>query len=395
MTTKLKLIFLISEISDGGAETLVKDYVLHLDHNIFDVYVVTDMESDAQSANYRTLYEKGTKIYCPFINSGKGRLYSILVQIQNRILRHVPQKFINIYQKWYIKHLIQRIKPDVIHSHLKVLKYLVPCAKFLNETKLFYTCHSIPCRYFNKKECKEEFDAATFLIKNFSLTLIGLHREMQNELNTLFNINNSIVVHNGIDLDRFYEIRKNKERKQIRMNLGIQQKAFVLGHVGRFIWIKNQSFIVDVFYELLKKKENAFLLLVGNGDSSEIVKKLSSYGLDDKYSILSNRQDIPELLLCMDAFIFPSFFEGFPLACIEAQAMGLKCFISDSISHDVFLNSNAIPFSLSEPAEKWAETVLDNDVHGPYVGNIEDYDIHKTIKKLSSLYKSQLISHYV
>ncbi|SHG37000.1 Glycosyltransferase involved in cell wall bisynthesis [Fibrobacter sp. UWCM] len=387
MTTKLKLIFLISEISDGGAETLVKDYVLHLDHNIFDVYVVTDMESDAQSANYRTLYEKGTKIYCPFINSGKGRLYSILVQIQNRILRHVPQKFINIYQKWYIKHLIQRIKPDVIHSHLKVLKYLVPCAKFLNETKLFYTCHSIPCRYFNKKECKEEFDAATFLIKNFSLTLIGLHREMQNELNTLFNINNSIVVHNGIDLDRFYEIQKNKERKQIRMNLGIQQKAFVLGHVGRFIWIKNQSFIVDVFYELLKKKENAFLLLVGNGDSSEISRKLEQKGLKEKYLILSNRQDVPEILLCMDVFLFPSFFEGFPLACIEAQAIGLKCCISDTINKDVFLGHNAIPISLSDPAEQWAQKILDNKIQGPYIGDIEEFDIKTITKNLSTLYR--------
>ncbi|WP_175547205.1 glycosyltransferase [Fibrobacter sp. UWCM] len=378
---------MISEISDGGAETLVKDYVLHLDHNIFDVYVVTDMESDAQSANYRTLYEKGTKIYCPFINSGKGRLYSILVQIQNRILRHVPQKFINIYQKWYIKHLIQRIKPDVIHSHLKVLKYLVPCAKFLNETKLFYTCHSIPCRYFNKKECKEEFDAATFLIKNFSLTLIGLHREMQNELNTLFNINNSIVVHNGIDLDRFYEIQKNKERKQIRMNLGIQQKAFVLGHVGRFIWIKNQSFIVDVFYELLKKKENAFLLLVGNGDSSEISRKLEQKGLKEKYLILSNRQDVPEILLCMDVFLFPSFFEGFPLACIEAQAIGLKCCISDTINKDVFLGHNAIPISLSDPAEQWAQKILDNKIQGPYIGDIEEFDIKTITKNLSTLYR--------
>ena len=386
MTTKLKLIFLISEISDGGAETLVKDYVLHLDHNIFDVYVVTDMESDAQSANYRTLYEKGTKIYCPFINSGKGRLYSILVQIQNRILRHVPQKFINIYQKWYIKHLIQRIKPDVIHSHLKVLKYLVPCAKFLNETKLFYTCHSIPCRYFNKKECKEEFDAATFLIKNCSLTLIGLHREMQNELNTLFNINNSIVVHNGIDLDRFYEIRKNKERKQIRMNLGIQQKAFVLGHVGRFIWIKNQSFIVDVFYELLKKKENAFLVLVGNGDSSEISRKLEQKGLKEKYLILSNRQDVPEILLCMDVFIFPSLFEGFPLACIEAQAMGLRCLISDSITKDVFFNQSAIPISLKKSAQSWTKAILDKEIKGPYHNDINRFDLTTIMNHLYALY---------
>ena len=310
MTMKLKLVYLISEISDGGAETLVKDYTLNLDHNIFDVFIITDMESDTKSANYRTLYGKGIKIYCPFINLGEGLVNFTLFKIQNKILSFVPQKIIIAYKKWYIKHLIRRIKPNIIHSHLMVLKYLVSCAKNLNGVKLFYTCHSLPHRYFNKNECKEELDAATFLIKNYSLKLIGLHREMQNELNTIFNTNNTIVINNGADLDRFYGVQKNKEKKNIRDCLHIPQNAFVLGHVGRFIWIKNQSFIVDVFYELSKIQKNVFLLLVGNGDSSEIIHKLTKFRLEKKSLILSNRQDIPELLLSMDAFIFPSLFEG-------------------------------------------------------------------------------------
>ena len=117
MTMKLKLVYLISEISDGGAETLVKDYTLNLDHNIFDVFIITDMESDTKSANYRTLYGKGIKIYCPFINLGEGLVNFTLFKIQNKILSFVPQKIIIAYKKWYIKHLIRRIKPNIIHSH--------------------------------------------------------------------------------------------------------------------------------------------------------------------------------------------------------------------------------------------------------------------------------------
>ena len=388
--------YLINEISDGGAETLVKDYALNLDKSLFDVCILTDMESDVYSANYKTLTKNKIKLFCPFFNIQKnsiqGKIFSFIIQT---LLFHIPHKWKKKYQFWYIQHKIRKIKPDVIHAHLTVLRYLVPCSKLLCGVKIFYTCHSIPQRYFNFSERKDELEAAETLLKNNSLTLISLHQEMQQELNNLFKINSTIIVHNGIDLDRFYRARKSNQKTFLRENNHIPKDAFVIGNVGRFIWIKNQSFIVDVFLEIIKRKSNSFLLLIGNGDSSEIVKKLSSYGLDSNYSILSNRQDIPELLLCMDVFIFPSFFEGFPLACIEAQAMGLKCVISDSISHDVFLNSNAIPFSLSEPAKNWAETVLDNDVHGPYFGNIEDYDIHEIIKELSSLYKSQLISHYV
>lgn len=387
MAAKLKIVYLISEISDGGAETLVKDYVSHLDHNIFDIYIITDMESDTKSANYRTLYRKGIKIYCPFINSGKGLVNFILFQIQNKILRHTPLKIINKYKKWYIKHLILRIKPNIIHSHMMVLKYLVPCAKKIDGVKLFYTCHSLPHRYFNNNECKEELDAANFLIKNYSLTLIGLHREMQSELNKLFSTKSTIIIRNGINLDKFRIVKKNKDKKSARKDLRIPQDAFVLGHVGRFTWIKNQSFIIDIFQELSNQKNNTFLLLVGSGDSSEISHKLDQNGLKGKYLILSNRQDIPEILLCMDAFVFPSLFEGLPLACIEAQAMSLRSFISDTVTKDVFFTPNAIPLSLNQSALFWANAILDSKIQGPYINNIDDFDLKKV---LANLYKQYL-----
>ena len=333
MIKKIKLVYLINEISDGGAETLVKDYALNLDKSLFDVFILTDMESDVCSANYKTLAENRIKLFCPFFNIQKNstgkKIFSFVI---NSLLFHIPNKWKKKYQFWYIQHKIRKIKPDVIHAHLTVLRYLAPYSKLLRGTKIFYTCHSLPQRYFNFSERKDELEAAKILLKKNSLTFIALHQEMQQELNKLFSINTTIIVHNCIKLDRFYRARKSNQKTFIRAKNNIPKEVFVIGNVGRFIWIKNQSFIIDVFLEIIKRKSNSFLLLIGNGDSSEIVKKLSSYGLDGKYSILSNRQDIPELLLCMDAFIFPSFFEGFPLACIEAQAMGLKCVISDSIS---------------------------------------------------------------
>lgn len=391
MTKKIKLIFLINEISDGGAETLVKDYVLNLDKNSFDVSVVTDMRSDVYSANYHFLKEKKIKIYCPFLNiydnTWVKKIISRLIQI---LLFHIPEKWKEKYQFWYVRHKIKKINPDVIHAHLIVLKYLASCSKRLRNVKLFYTCHSLPYRYFNTSERKDNLNAAKYLIKNNSLTLVALHGDMQNELNKLFNIDSTIVIHNGVDLKRFYNVKRNESKDRLRKKNHIPSGAFVIGNIGRFIWIKNHKFIIDVFIEISKKKPNSFLLMIGNGYTSEIIQKLESNGLSGRYLILSNSRDIPELLLCMDVFLFPSLFEGFPLACIEAQAMDLKCCISDTINRDVFLGHNAIPISLSDSAEQWTQKILDDKIQGPYNGNIEEFDIQTIVKKLSTLYRQKV-----
>jgi glycosyltransferase involved in cell wall biosynthesis len=88
---------------------------------------------------------------------------------------------------------------------------------------------------------------------------------------------------------------------------------------------------------LEKRKDNAFLLLVGVGGLKENIEmKLHNYGLDGKYLILSYRSDIPEIMKAMDVFVFPSLYEGLPVALIETQVSNLRCIVSDNVPKEAF-----------------------------------------------------------
>ena len=61
----------------------------------------------------------------------------------------------------------------------------------------------------------------------------------------------------------------------------------------------------------------------------------------------------------MDAFIFPSLYEGLGIALIEAQACGLPCFVSDTVPDEAcIIRTQCMPLSLSRTADEWAAEIM-------------------------------------
>ncbi|MGN0728474.1 glycosyltransferase [Treponema sp.] len=207
----------------------------------------------------------------------------------------------------FVKKLFQSENPDVIHVHLGLLQY-VKFAK--SECKIFYTVHNEPSWVFDTN--KREEKAARWLSHNRDFTFITLHEEMKCEIDRRFNINNSLILNNGINFERF-----DVNKVLFRQKLNIPENAFVVGHVGRFINQKNHNFLVDIFSEIKKKNPAAFLLMIGDGElKNQISEELDLLGLKNDYLILSNRTDIPELMKIMDVFVLPSNFEGLGIVLI-------------------------------------------------------------------------------
>jgi len=164
--------------------------------------------------------------------------------------------------------------------------------------------------------------------------------------------NKVMILYNGINPDVFFfDIEKrNNTRKKLQID-----SSFVVGHIGRFSKQKNHIFLLQVFQELLKIKPNAKLLLVGKGENEEQVRNMvKDLKLKDKVLFLGLRHDIPELLMSMDLFIFPSLFEGLPNCVIEAQATGLNSIISDTISKDTNISPYVKYLSLKDSPKEWA-----------------------------------------
>ena len=164
------------------------------------------------------------------------------------------------------------------------------------------------------------------------------------------------MIPNGIDTRRFRF--DPAVRDAVRRELGFDG-LFVVGNVGRLCYQKNQSFLLDAFAELLKKKSESRLLLIGEGEDKRILlEKAQKLKIDGKVWFYGSCDRVEHLLWAMDVFVLPSRFEGLPVTGIEAQAAGVPCVFSDAVTQECRLTDSVRFLSLSVGAEVWAGGIL-------------------------------------
>ncbi|MGL5260450.1 MAG: glycosyltransferase family 1 protein [Lachnospiraceae bacterium] len=197
------------------------------------------------------------------------------------------------------------------------------------------------------------------------------------------------LVKNGIDLSKYsFDIEK---REIMRKELQIEDK-FVIGHVGNFVKAKNHGFILEIVSEIakIKGKENMTLLLVGDGELRETIEeKIKALELEECVQLLGIRENVADLLQAMDCYLFPSVYEGLPVALVEAQAIGLPCFISDTIAKEIKMTEYLYIKDLDMGAKNWANFIMDHQ-RPRQAGDIVvleecGYDIMDTVKKYEEL----------
>lgn len=196
------------------------------------------------------------------------------------------------------------------------------------------------------------------------------------------------IVHNAIDVSRF--AFDGTKRQEIRQWLGWEDNL-VIGHVGRFSYQKNHLFLIEVFKEVVKKNEGARLVLIGKGPLEEEIKALvERYNLTGKVYFAGVRDDVHCWLEAMDLFVLPSRFEGLPIVAIEAQASGVKCLVSNTITKETAITDyiSFLPLDMSI----WIEEILSDDNgekdRKKYAGQVMQagYDINNYIRTLENLY---------
>ncbi len=163
------------------------------------------------------------------------------------------------------------------------------------------------------------------------------------------------IIHNAIDAGRFtYDADR---RKEVREQLGLADQL-VLGHVGRFNYQKNHPYLIDIFASLCKIRQDVVLLLLGEGPDMESMKeKCRLLGIEDKVRFLGNQKQTEDYYQAMDIFLLPSFFEGLPGVLVEAQAAGLKCFVSDTVTQEAKVTDLVTYLSIEQPAGEWAKKI--------------------------------------
>ena len=161
------------------------------------------------------------------------------------------------------------------------------------------------------------------------------------------------IVHNAVDISAFQYSREKEEKIRQEFHLG---KCHIYGHVGNFVWSKNHLLMLKIFKEIQRLDPEAVLFFVGRGEmQKEIEEEIQRLSLEGRVILTGVRKDVPVLMSAFNVLLFPSVYEGLPLTLIEAQAAGLPCLISDSITPDVIVTDGLVkPFSLDRTPEEWA-----------------------------------------
>lgn len=196
-----------------------------------------------------------------------------------------------------------------------------------------------------------------------------------------------IVLLNGVDLDRF--AWSPDTRAQLRKDLG-WEKGYIIGHAGHMRAVKNQTFLINLMPELLKKRPETRLILLGDGeDRHKLEQAVKTNHLESVVFMPGNVPNVNEYLNAMDVFAFSSLYEGMPLAIVEAQANGLPCVLSDCVPKDVFLTDLITALPLDDTTQ-WTEALLSaerrNSEQYAAVLRSGGFDTASAMKKIYALY---------
>lgn len=140
------------------------------------------------------------------------------------------------------------------------------------------------------------------------------------------------LIRNAVEPKKY--LFNGKIREQVREKFDIQDKT-VFVHISNFSPIKNHIFLVSVIAEVTRKDPSAVFLFVGDGPAKgEFEAALKTNGLIKSCLFVGNSDNVTQYLSASDALLLPSLKEGLPLTVIEAQANGVPCFVSSTVTHE-------------------------------------------------------------
>ncbi len=323
----LRVLHVVTYMGRGGLETMIMNHYRNIDRKKvqFDFLVHRDFEADYD----KEIYELGGRIF--------------------RLPKLVPwsPKYHNALNDFFKNHP----EYDIVHVHQDCLSSIIlKAAKKSGITSRIAHSH-------NSSQTKDlKYPIKLFYRPKISKFATHLFACGKAAGDWMFCGKPYDIIHNAIDAQKY--IYSQDTRFKMRKELGIADNELVIGHVGRFLSVKNHTFLLDVFKNISEKHPSK-LLLIGDGAlRKEIESKAKSLNISKNVIFTGIRKDIAELLQAIDCFVFPSLYEGVPVSVIEAQAAGLPCYISDRISDECMITPFIKVISLNSSAEEWANIIL-------------------------------------
>lgn len=138
---------------------------------------------------------------------------------------------------------------------------------------------------------------------------------------------NIVTIYNGHDIEK---IRKMAEEPVPEELTEVLEHESVIVTMGRMNYQKGQWHLIRALSVVKKEIPDIRLILLGDGELKNYLENLiEEYDLKDNVILEGFVKNPFCILKCANAYVFPSLFEGFPNALIEALSVGLPCISAD------------------------------------------------------------------
>ena len=358
----IKVLQIVGGMDRGGIETLLMNIFRNIDRkNIQFDFLMLDRKKEYA-------YEKEIKEL-------GGNIYKITPRNINK--KKYNEEFKTIVKQYSIVH---------IHTaSAKCIYEVMLCKKM--KVKII-NIHSHSSNIVDKKKRWQHLCCKPFL----GIMRVNRFACSRQAGEWLFGKRQVEIIKNGIATQKFQF--NQKDRDDIRKQMNAENKIIVL-NVGRLCAVKNQIFLINLFCKLTKIHEEIILWIVGEGEKKEeLEKKVMENGLQDKVQLIGVREDVHKLMSAADIFAFPSLYEGLPLTLLEAQAAGLPCIISNTISKEAIISDLVFACELNSEKiwmDKFNEIIQQKSKREKNTEEIKKsgYDIISVAKQLQEIYRIQ------
>lgn len=346
---EVKRILHLCSLNAGGIEAFVMNVYRKIDKDKINFDFYNYFSKDEKQFYEDEAIKMGARVY-------KTGCYDE----KNCILRNY-KKIISLYK------LIRQNEYDIVHIHgtdCSCLREAIT-ARIAGTKEIIIHSHntSIESNSIKNKIKKVFHNVSKFMCRylaNYYFACSNLAAKWM-YTKSLIDGGKVKIINNGIEINKY---AFNEEiRNRVRNNLNLNEKL-VIGHVGRFFYQKNHELLIDIFNEIIKIHPNSELLLIGDGELFESIKsKVELLNLSKSVKFLGVVKNVNIIMQAMDIFLLPSHFEGLPVVGIEAQASGLKLYVSDTISRELDISGNVNFMSLDLKCKKWAEKIVNESCY--------------------------------
>jgi glycosyltransferase involved in cell wall biosynthesis len=141
--------------------------------------------------------------------------------------------------------------------------------------------------------------------------------DIRDQMKSQFDADRLVTIHNAIPVS---EVRPSGRVSEVASELGVEKGRPLVGSVGRMVPVKGYDRFLQAAHRILNTVPEARFVLTGDGPQlPELQNMAVNLGIADKVTFTGFRNDVLDVIDCLDIFVVSSQNEGIPTVVLEAM----------------------------------------------------------------------------